>query len=577
MATNIALTSATQIKTIYIGGQTTDPTKPYDPSKDTFFQLDYILHIDTLTVNEVYTITAAVPQNMYLCYIQLIGDANNQPDVVNDPVVLAYQEIQPSIEVLQSDSSEFSINLVVNINSEEKTEIRVFLDYLNHSLQEFNNVHDINYSSELLNNTDYLYRDQLESRLIAKANITGTPSYDVIENKIVAFEDSSNKNTGTNCSFDSLGIYYWQTDNIIDCLNSYKNTVNNKESITGLINNLVSVLPNAKPFLGFNNEYGSFLYWYWFYDDYIAIIYAGCNTYNNVDIVICKTYYDDVNYFWNTSDFFNEENHQFRCKLNRIFNTFYMVAYNLVFYIDIPASTHLLYKNYSLNIDNNTSLNYKIRITDFNGLELQKWDSMKVFPIEYSDLENKLIFLDNSTNEFIYNLDNSPSFLQYFNASTEFKQPNDSSKITTSYNQLYETTIEQIKYLLKNSYNPIYLSSCVAIGYSYTYQNYMILPKLPVIDSGDDYHVNIVVNQLSYEHFQELLGIDNFVTICYNEWDSPNIKLKSLIPYMTYNLDSTAQIETVIRDRGVTVQQCTPNFTGAKPYYYHQIKLITGA
>ena len=576
MAINVDLTSATEIKKIYIGGQTTTPEHPYNPANEQVIVIDNI-DIETLAIDEVYTVTTAITNNIYLCFIQLIGE---NATTHNDKV-LAYQEIQPSIEVVQSESSEFSVHLTINLDIEEQTDIRVTLDYYNHSLQQFSTVHpDVVYTSNILGQNDYIYNNNLRTRLAYHSEFTGNPSSDYVDNKIVVFGDSSTRIAGEYCSYDPLTVYYWQTENIIEALNLYASTITDKESIDDkyfddFIHSVNTHLQYSKPYLGFNNEYGSFLYWYYFDDNYMIIIYAGCNTYNNIDIVIGRNYFDGEDYYTGPvfSKFFVEDNHEFRAKLNRIFNTFYFVHSNNVYYIDVPEDTQLLYKNYALKISDSVSLNYTIRITDFHDLTLQKWTSMKAFPIEYSDLENKLIFLDESTNTFVYNLDNPPSFLEYFNASDEYKQPRGTSDKTTSHTQLYNTTIAQIQYLLKHSYNPIYLSSCLAIGYSSVYQNYMILPKLPTIDSGNNYHVNTIVSTLSISPFQELLGIDNFVAIRYNEWGAPQIKLQSLIPYLEYDLESSVQTGTEMRDRGVTIQKCTPSFSGAKPYYYHQVVL----
>jgi hypothetical protein len=231
-------------------------------------------------------------------------------------------------------------------------------------------------------------------------------------------------------------------------------------------------------------------------------------------------------------------------------------------------------------VDNNTTLNYKIRITDFRNLYMQENYNARWFPIEFGDLTNQQLCVNNN-NEFLYSFDENtnpilPSCLQYINAIEEYQEPKSSSVNAMSIANLYDTTIQHIKYMLKHSFAPCYLNSYVSIGFSDLYWKYIIMPKYPLAtENPGDITLSCPYQIISGERIEDIVAIDNNLIVAPTEPNGNNLAVYTILPWRFSPYATNQSVPSPIRDRGVVVQTYTPNVPNAQPIYFHVIKGVT--
>lgn len=230
---------------------------------------------------------------------------------------------------------------------------------------------------------------------------------------------------------------------------------------------------NHRPFLGFNERYGSFLYYYEFRQDYIILILVGSNNYNKIDIFICENTknlnvpdYDDLI----TSG-------DYRLKINRWYDRIYFVINNLAWVVYTKENISPEITEVREAVDAGY-LSYKIQYYSPEKLELDNFlDNQRVYLPEFSDIGDVFICIQNNRIKFMNIFgEESEDELNYELLNDYMIDNRPDKKLLID---LYNTTARDLKYLISEGYKITYIGSEYTVGYSETYDNYMILFKLP--------------------------------------------------------------------------------------------------
>lgn len=251
--------------------------------------------------------------------------------------------------------------------------------------------------------------------------------------------------------------YYWDVDSI-------QNKIRDK------LNDDTWEMKN-RPYLGFNDRYGSFLYYYEFTKDYIILVMAGSNNYNFIDIFIVN------NTFGLTQ---SDDLPNYRIKFNRFYDRIYFVNNNdcYCFYpieiegkespevIKLKEPTDAGYMYYDMNIYSMSDLEF-----------VQLSTGHTTYICEFSDLGDVLIDVNSDRYKFM-NIFGEESIgkLEPEILNTYMIDDRPNKKVLIS---MYETSAIAIKYLLDNNYKIVYVGSEYTVGYSNEYDNYLIIFKLP--------------------------------------------------------------------------------------------------
>lgn len=279
--------------------------------------------------------------------------------------------------------------------------------------------------------------------------------FDPIEGKLQVKSGVPTLSTGEGHRYSYFLWYYWDVESI-------QNKVREK---IGDANWTIK----GKPYLGFNDRYGSFLYYYEFTTNYMILVLVGSNNYNFIDIFIVDNKKYGLSY---SNDLPN-----YRIKFNRFYDRIYFVLNNNCYCIypkddlkpevtQLRDSTDAGYMYYSIQY-------YSPDICDMKQLS----EGNTTYMCEFSDLGDVLIDVNSKRYKFMNIFgEESNDELKPEILNTYMIDNRPDKKLLIS---MYETSAIAIKYLIENNYRVVYVGSEYTVGYSSTYGNYLIIFKLP--------------------------------------------------------------------------------------------------
>jgi hypothetical protein len=305
-------------------------------------------------------------------------------------------------------------------------------------------------------------------------------SYDSSSNKLQFIKDVPQFFDGISRKYSYYIWYYLDKANIVSKVRNYIPNFN----MDGEIH------------LGFNERIGSYLYYYYFNQTYIAMIIIGSNGYNKIDINIVPN---------NLNLEINEP--AYRLKINKWFSRLYFVLpkynegklLNRRMYCIYPKDAKdeqgrtieakPITTQHSMTVSN-VVLPYTINLYTPSTLSidriLDQYESL--YMTEFSDIGDLVedINSDHSgyyTHRFINIFGSTSDLYTYASQASvwNYKLLNtfdiDNRDTITCLQSFHETSIEQIKYLIEKKYKVYYMGSEYTVGYDEYNDNFLILFK----------------------------------------------------------------------------------------------------
>lgn len=380
-------------------------------------------------------------------------------DDENNEVLLATRYLTPPIQLAVVES------IKVNINCYIKSETEVAAEYEINYKKHIDNAYDLGLESE---HSKIFDGNAADKDYIREKDDNFNENNESILKIVEEFEDDNfnniqiKKNTpalfaGRGYKYSYFLWYYW-----------------NEEKINEKIQELIPDFSiNHRPFLGFNERYGSFLYYYEFRNDYIILILVGSNNYNKIDIFICENTRNlstvDYNNLISSGDY--------RLKINRWYDRIYFVINNLAWVIYTKENTEPEISEIRELVDSGY-LTYKLQYYSPEKLELDNFlDNQRVYMPEFSDIGDVLISIQSNKIKFINIFNEESDDKLNYELLNDYMIDNRPDKKLLL--DLYNTTARDLNYLVNEGYKITYIGSEYTVGYNETYGNFMILFKMP--------------------------------------------------------------------------------------------------
>lgn len=496
---NISLTDLNDISFIQIGFDTDGNFADYLTDWE-FLRLD---KDSTGTFFANNSLAEGITKINVIKLVQQIGE-----DAEATYKILAYREIGYTIDVIKADDAEIRVQVSLFTDIIGQQEGNITLNYLEHTLQLPQNVHDNIKNSQLPFQTiDTITNSNFPS--ILENHTTGDGLADFTEQSgLQRSYGTPVYYAGRGHNYSNLLWYYWNVSRISDFLMSLGETfTGNLKSYT---QSLPSKIATQNPFIGFNARYGSYLYWYNISIEYICVIYVGSNHYNAIDVFIAE---NTKNIQPKECVFWDEETAQFRIKFNRWYNHLYFIADHKAFQINtnLGQDKEILSQEIKEPFAYNDAvlgdiLKYSIRAfktnvsdsIELNDLFLNEDNSVQYWQLEFSDIGDVLICSFNTEEGLRLGIKNIFEKSPYKTYSLDEQIDATALYDTEPYllfnkfmidNQnelfrlwgLYQTTLVHLQYFLKNNYTPLYLGEEYSIAWSNVYHNYLILFKASTV------------------------------------------------------------------------------------------------
>lgn len=231
------------------------------------------------TANNIFE-SDPIDKDKTINIIQIVDSSNS---------VLAYRLLYTPITIIADSTITAEVDLFDN--SEVVIYDQFELNYSQHVESSLDDEHPYITELEFLKDTDHLDSNNFKCRLetIDTMQTPSTESFLNIKNTEAKID------TVENATYDPLTIYYFNKEKIYNALISILSKLpdtTESDTINDFLMDALSDLnsEDSHPFLGFNAEYGSFLYWYYINNDYILCVLGGSNTFRHIDIYFAKTF-----------------------------------------------------------------------------------------------------------------------------------------------------------------------------------------------------------------------------------------------------------------------------------------------